>query len=530
MTTYLKSLLGNIRFYILIFSTILAASIFIWAKTTIQIDTAQATTVERLYALLSIIYLYIALLATPLTKLFPSFPYRGQYIKARRAIGFSAFSFAFLHSCFAFFGELGGFPGLGYLNGKYLFAIAISAVALLILTLMASTSFDWVVEKLTFRKWKLLHRFVYLVGLLTLVHLLLLGSDFTEFSGYIPQLFFAALVVLLSLEMYRFDKYLKTKLPNWPSFGLSFTLLLLFIGSGAALIYGPSGSGASSPFNIHAAHIQLAKQAQSGQINNQLNSQALTNPGLIGDRTRRYTVSFNSPQNTQPNQDVNLAFQVFDASSGNKVGLYQRVYEKPAHLIVVDNELNYFSHIHPDQTDSGFTISTQFPHPGRYHLYLDFQPLGAIEQQFGFTLDVGAVTTPAVATYKEDSSFSKVFGKYHVILSFTPPLNSDQLSVGGQKLSFQLMDSSTHLPITTLKPYLASFGHLVMINNQTYEYIHVHPTNIVAPAPNANGGPDVDFLPLGLYGPIKPGTYRIFAQFNPDNNLFTADFTVKVEP
>ena len=39
----------------------------------------------------------------------------------------------------------------------------------------------------------------------------------------------------------------------------------------------------------------------------------------------------------------------------------------------------------------------------------------------------------------------------------------------------------------------------------------------------------VIFLPLGLYGPIKPGVYRVFAQFNPNNNLFTSNFTVTVE-
>jgi hypothetical protein len=68
-----------------------------------------------------------------------------------------------------------------------------------------------------------------------------------------------------------------------------------------------------------------------------------------------------------------------------------------------------------------------------------------------------------------------------------------------------------------------------MINAKTYDYLHVHPINLTVPKPNENGGPTVTFLPLGLYGPIKPGIYRVFAQFNPDNKLFTANFTVKVE-
>jgi hypothetical protein len=102
------------------------------------------------------------------------------------------------------------------------------------------------------------------------------------------------------------------------------------------------------------------------------------------------------------------------------------------------------------------------------------------------------------------------------------------MTFGNQTISFTVKDATTHKPITTLKPYLASFGHLVMIDESTYTYLHVHPFTLVAPPPNANGGPTVDFLPIGIYGPIKPGIYRLFAQFNPDGNLFTADFTVKV--
>jgi DMSO/TMAO reductase YedYZ heme-binding membrane subunit len=522
------SLFRNIRFYLLTFSILLSLVIFLFVILNIPEGSQQITKLSQLYALIAVVYLYLALLATPLTKLF-DLPFNLKYLKARRAIGVSAFWFGLLHTLISFFGGLGGFNGLFFLNNKYLFSLAIGFVALIILSIMAFTSFDYWVAKLTFKRWKKIHRFVYVAAFLLLVHTLMLGSHFSNLSDLIPQIFIIAMILLISLESFRFDNYLKSKFPFLPNFGVALGIYLIMTSALITYLNSPGKEGTSSPFNIHAAHIEIAKQAQQGQVNSNINPSVVNNPGLVGDRTRRYSVSFNNPPNIQPNQDTELDFQINNASSGEKVGLYQRVYEKVAHLIVVDNELKYFSHIHPDQTDQGFTIKTQFPHPGRYHLYLDFQPLGAIEQQFGFTVDVGTVTNPATAAIPQDFSFSKIFDKYHVILSFTKPLKASDLSVGNQLLSFQILDSSTHLPITTLKPYLAAFGHLVMINEETYEYIHVHPTNLVAPAPNANGGPDVEFLPLGLYGPIKPGIYRVFAQFNPDNNLFTADFTVKVE-
>ena len=96
-------------------------------------------------------------------------------------------------------------------------------------------------------------------------------------------------------------------------------------------------------------------------------------------------------------------------------------------------------------------------------------------------------------------------------------------------MTYTITDVKTKKPVTTLKPYLGAFGHVVMINTQTFDYLHVHPTNLTALLPDQNGGPEVAFMPLGLYSPIKPGLYKVFAQFNPDNKLILTDFVVKIE-
>src|SRR5258708_21034017 len=102
------------------------------------------------YALTAAFYLYLTLLAGPLCYTFKFLPFRMQYIKARRAIGFSAFYFGLLHALFAFFGVLGGFQSLPTLPGKYLIAISLSFTSLIILTIMAATSFVFFFQKLIF--------------------------------------------------------------------------------------------------------------------------------------------------------------------------------------------------------------------------------------------------------------------------------------------------------------------------------------------------------------------------------------------
>ena len=528
------SLLKNIRFYVLLFTLIFSIGVYAWTAVTFSDrPNIQVIRLTQIYALTSVTYLYIALLISPLTK-FNLVPFSQQIVKARRGIGVSAFFFALLHASIAFFGQLGGFPGLLYLSQNYVIAISLSFTSLLILAIMAATSFDFIIAKIRFKRWKLLHRLVYLASIFILIHALMLGTHFADLSTAIPQIMFAAVFFLLVLEGIRFDAYMQKKFSALPMFGLTYVLLALFFGASFYYIFVPPG--AVPDFGIHSAHIQLAKDIQSGNFSNSTN---ITNiPGLDGDRTKRYTVDFDIKESSgssvtktsvTASEEVNLNFAVSDASSGNKTFLYRKINGKIVHLIIVDSQLKYFDHIHPEQTEKGFTINYKFPKDDVYHLYLDFQPFGAIEQQIANTITVGNVDKPVFSTAIPDTNLTKTFGDYEVTMDYPKPLKSEQISVGQQILTFNIKDAATKNPINNLKPYLDAFGHLVMINQQTFEYVHVHPRDLKIPPPDANGGPKVDFMPIGIYGPIKPGVYRIFAQFNPDNKLFTSDFTVEIK-
>lgn len=227
----IKSYLTNSRFYILLLSVLIAVGVYFHTKLTLPEESSQVLKLTQTYALITLTYLYIAIITSPVTRFFTFLPFRGLLLRIRRPIGVSAFMFALLHSSFAFFGLLGGFEGLTYLTPKYIFAISLSSISLFILLLMAVTSFDYMVEKLTFPKWKILHRFVYIVGLFTIIHALMLGSHFANLSNLIPQIFFVALAFLLILESLRLDNFLSQKLTFLPRFGLFFSLLFLILGA-----------------------------------------------------------------------------------------------------------------------------------------------------------------------------------------------------------------------------------------------------------------------------------------------------------
>jgi len=481
-----------------------------------------------MYALTAISLLYLALLNNPFIKTFQNFPINNMYQIANPAIVVAALYFALLHASFAFFGELGGFNGLFYLGSTYLFGVTLSFTALIVLSLMAALTFKKVARKIPSKFRAIIPTLSYLAGILTIIHALTLGGDFTTLSSTIPQIMFSAAAFLFILLAYQFDLALTKKFTFYPRFGVVLLIVIIFVIGGIYFLISPSSSNLS--FNIHAAHIALAKQIQQQQ--QQGTSSVFTTfsniPGLDGDRTKRYTASFNNPDGVMPKTDTTLSFKIYDADSGSVVPLLKVLYAKIMHIVIVDSSLTYFSHIHPTQIGDEFDVTTQFPHDGQYRIYITFQPYGGIEQQVGFTQDVGNAQNPTTSTQPLDKNMTKTFGKYEVTLDMHGGLNAQAMSIGQQTISFTIRDAVTKKPITTLKPYLAAFGHLTMINEKTYYFIHVHPYSLTIPPPNSNGGPTVDFLPIGIYGAFKPGIYRMFAEFNPDNNLFTADYTVKV--
>ncbi|MEK7573838.1 MAG: ferric reductase-like transmembrane domain-containing protein [Patescibacteria group bacterium] len=173
-------LLRNIRFYVLLFSVFLSLLIFFIIASLVP-SSFQTTRLTQAYALTAASFLYLALLIGPFCYNFKT-PYNSTIIKARRAIGVSAFYFASLHYLLGFYGVLGGFPALFTLEPKYLLAISLSYTALAILFFMAATSFDFMIKKMTFRRWKLLHRLVYAASIFILIHALLIGEHFQSLN------------------------------------------------------------------------------------------------------------------------------------------------------------------------------------------------------------------------------------------------------------------------------------------------------------------------------------------------------------
>lgn len=73
-------------------------------------------------------------------------------------------------------------------------------------------------------------------------------------------------------------------------------------------------------------------------------------------------------------------------------------------------------------------------------------------------------------------------------------------------------------PITDLQPYLGAVGHVVILNQDGGEYLHVHPTD------EKSSGQDAKFMATFPHS----GVFKIWDQFQQNGKVFTVPFVVKV--
>ncbi len=206
----LHRLLDNSRFWILVSGVVLSFIIVGSVQLLVPPGSLQTIRIEQFCGFISLVLLYAALLASPLTKVYPQLPFKDVYLHARRAIGVLTFYYAFLHVYISFFGQLGGFSGVAHLNRRFAFSLWLGIFALAVLFIMAVTSLDWAVDTLGFKNWKLLHRLVYLAGLAILIHIILIGPHYSGL-GFLSTLTSVGVVALLWLEAVRILRNIKRK-------------------------------------------------------------------------------------------------------------------------------------------------------------------------------------------------------------------------------------------------------------------------------------------------------------------------------
>jgi hypothetical protein len=212
-------------------------------------------------------------------------------------------------------------------------------------------------------------------------------------------------------------------------------------------------------------------------------------------------------------ETTQLTVQITD-KDGNPVNDFDVNHEKLLHLIAVNHDLSYFSHIHPEFKGEGkFTIDTIFPTGGKYKLFADFVPKGGSATTLSEWVKVEGKESEHAPVTADTKLVKEAAGK-EIELALSGAKPKEEVT-----LTFDIRDAKTKQGIDNLEPYLGAVGHVVILSADAEQYIHVHPLDEKATGPKAEFATTFP----------ESGTYKIWGQFQHNGEVFTVPFVVDVQ-
>lgn len=195
---------------------------------------------------------------------------------------------------------------------------------------------------------------------------------------------------------------------------------------------------------------------------------------------------------------------------------FQREQAKLMHVYVVRTDLADFDHVHPDMAADGtWTTPLTLERPGTYRVVTEFVATGHhgpnAHVVLGDDITVGGPHTdePLPGT---DAPVRADGYELHLFGDLT----------AGEPTSFKIHFTHGGDEVTDLEPYLEAYAHLTGFRRGDLTTVHLHPEE--SAKPGGRGGPM-----LAFHAEFdKPGTYRLFIQFQTGGRLHTAPATVRV--
>lgn len=179
-------------------------------------------------------------------------------------------------------------------------------------------------------------------------------------------------------------------------------------------------------------------------------------------------------------------------------------HEKLLHFIVVDEHLQQYYHLHPEQMGEGeFRITHQLPE-GFYKAFVDIKPT---QLNYHVTPVPFTVGNPSASTHGHGLEPDKEFAQ-----------KIDGETVKLKMSSFQINEPVTltfDLDKTQLTPYLGAMGHVVILDEHAQNYLHVHPANHEEPIFETRFQ--------------QPGVYKIWAEFKQNGKVRAFPYVVEIK-
>ncbi len=218
-----------------------------------------------------------------------------------------------------------------------------------------------------------------------------------------------------------------------------------------------------------------------------------------------------------------IIFKLTDAKTNKPITFNDlaEVHTQKIHLLIIDDSLSDYSHVHPMAADKPgvYSFSWQPKKDGNYRIWADLVPLQTKKQEY--LIANLYQSKSGLATIIPDKSLKTVIDDYHFKLSF----EKSNLEKGKATMGKIEISNAQGTPVNFLEPLMGAYAHIVGFSEDFKNVVHIHPMGSEPKKENDRGGPELLFH----IEPKKAGFIKLFAQVKINGKEYFAPFGVMVE-
>jgi hypothetical protein len=274
---------------------------------------------------------------------------------------------------------------------------------------------------------------------------------------------------------------------------LSAVLILVIVIGG----YSVYAKYAEPPTSEHAVH-------EVNKNTSETKDEQKHDDGHSGHRESQGSVSNESDILPTLHYENNLIHIALKDKEGKEVEELEVNHEKLMHLIIVNDDLQQYNHLHPEKKGNAvFTVQHELTN-GNYKAFIDIKPKDKNYEVQPLPIEVGTGDAHGEhESLKPDTAFTKTVNGNTVSMSPDTFKSNEEIV-----LDFKLKNVKP-------EPYLGALGHVVILDESGDKYVHVHPESET----------DTKFTTKF----DQPGIYKIWGEFKIKGKVNIFPFVVEVK-
>ncbi|WP_409254065.1 hypothetical protein V1502_09255 [Bacillus sp. SCS-153A] len=191
-------------------------------------------------------------------------------------------------------------------------------------------------------------------------------------------------------------------------------------------------------------------------------------------------------------------------NDGRPVNELEINHEKLLHLIIVGSDMETYRHLHPQRISEGMFEADHDLTEGSYKAFVDFKPINKKYHVEPIPFKVGQQNGEHHQPKLTESDDFTINNSGHQV-TLTP----SSFKAGKEvQLNFDLNGEVS-------EQYLGALGHVVIVDSNAQEYLHVHPLE----------GKEPVFATTFE----EPGLYKLWAEFKFDGEVFVFPYVIRVQ-